>query len=97
MNDANLLNDPDFQKLLLLRSRWRWGLSGLLVGAYLLYAVGGIYFADAYATPVMGSSIPWGIGIGYLIMAASIALSIAYVRVINRLAASVVLEPGKVR
>jgi len=85
MNGKTLLDDPNFQNMLAARSRWRWGLSGTLIGAYLLYAVGGIYMAETYSTPVMGTSIPLGIGIGYLIMVISIVMSIVYVRVVNRL------------
>lgn len=95
MNDESLLNDPEFQKFLSQRSRWRWGLSGLLIGAYLLYAVGGLYFTDAYAVSFMGSSIPWGIVVGYLIIAVSVILCIVYVRVVNRLESFEGLARGK--
>jgi hypothetical protein len=33
-NEADMLRDPEFQKMLATRSRWRWGLSGGLIGAY---------------------------------------------------------------
>ncbi len=35
--------------------------------------------------PFAGSSLPWGIVLGYFIIASSIALSLIYVRVINKL------------
>ncbi len=86
MTDASeLIRDPEFQKLLKIRSRWRWGLSIGLVGGYLVYIVAGIYIPDAYAMPFAGSSLPWGIVLGYFIIASSIALSLIYVRVINKL------------
>jgi len=84
-DEAEIIRDPEFQKLLKIRSRWRWGLSGGLVGGYLVYIVAGIYIPDAYAMPFAGSSLPWGIVLGYLIIALSIALSLIYVRVINKL------------
>ncbi len=84
-DESEIIRDPEFQKLLKIRSRWRWGLSGGLVGGYLVYIVAGIYIPDAYATPFAGSSLPWGIVLGYFIIALSIALSLIYVRVINKL------------
>ncbi len=84
-DESELIRDPEFQKLLKIRSRWRWGLSSGLVGAYLVYIVAGIYIPDAYAMPFAGSSLPWGIVLGYFIIASSIALSLIYVRVINKL------------
>jgi len=84
-DESEIIRDPEFQKLLKIRSRWRWGLSGGLVGGYLVYIVAGIYIPDAYAMPFAGSSLPWGIVLGYLIIASSIALSLIYVRVINKL------------
>ncbi len=87
-DEAQRLQDPGFRRLLARRSRWRWTLSGLLIGAYLLYAVAGIYYADAYAAPFLGSAVPWGMAIGYLIIALTIALSLVYVRVVNRIESS---------
>ena len=87
-NEADLLRDPEFRKMLALRSRWRWGLSGSLIGIYLAYCLAGIYFADAFARPFPGSSIPWGIALGYLIIALSVGLSMLYIRVVGRLLAT---------
>lgn len=79
------LRDPEFQTLLKRRSRWRWGLSGGLVGSYLVYVVAGIYIPEIYAVPFAGSAVPWGIVLGYLIIAMSIVLSVLYIRVVNKL------------
>ena len=84
-DEAELFRDPEFQRRLKRRSRWRWGLSGLLIGAYLVWSVGGVYFPAAYAAPMLGSALPWGIAIGMLIIICSIALSVVYVRIVNRL------------
>ena len=87
-DDVSVLNDPQFQKLLRRRSRWRWGLSGLLITAYLTYSMAGIYASDLLGTKFMNSSISWEIVIGYAILALSIVLSLVYVRVIRRLCSS---------
>ena len=88
MDDAaKRLEDPDFQRLLKKRSRWRWGMSTLLLGSYLLYSVAGVYLDEAFATTVPGTSLPWGLAIGFTLIFASIILSIVYVQVINRLEA----------
>lgn len=79
------LSDPAFQHLLKVRNRWRWGLSGLVIGAYLVYSVAGVYFPTAFATPVPGSSIPWGMAIGLLIIALSILLSILYIGIVSKI------------
>ncbi len=84
-DEARLLDDPELQKLLRQRSRWRWGLSGFLIIAYSVYAIAGIYFAEAYSKPVFGTSIPFGMAVGNFIIAFSILLSVVYVRIVNRL------------
>ena len=86
MNEpSEMLRDPKFQTLLKRRSRWRWGLSGGLVGSYLVYVVAGIYIPEIYAIPFAGTSVPWGIVLGYLIITMSIVLSVVYIRVVNKL------------
>ncbi len=94
-DEAELLNDPSFQEFLARRSRWRWWFSGSMIGAYLVWAVGGIYFAEAYAAPVMKSALPWGIATGLLIIVVSIVLSIVYIRLVNRLEAEESIEREK--
>ena len=85
MVDESLLNDPGINRLLMRRSRWRWGLSGGLIGIYLAYCLAGVYLPDVLARPVLGSSIPWGIALGYLIMALSVFLSVLYIRIVGRM------------
>ena len=84
-DEAEILRNPDFQELLRQRSRWRWGLSGGLVGIYLAYCLAGVYFPDVFARSFLGSSIPWGIALAYLIIALAIFLSILYIRIVGRL------------
>ncbi len=84
-DEAEIFRDPEFQQLLKRRSQWRWGLSGGLIGIYLAYCLVGVYFPDAFAHPVPGSSIPWGIALAYLIIALSVFLSILYIRIVGRL------------
>ncbi len=96
-DEAGLLRDPEFHRLLARRSRWRWGLSILLIASYLLWSVGGIYFTEAYVAPFMGLAIPWGMAAGFLIIALSIIASVVYVRVVNRLEAEEAREQEKIR
>jgi uncharacterized membrane protein (DUF485 family) len=72
--ETRILEDPAFQRLLTIRSRWRWALSGIVIGSYLLYAVGGVYFPEAYARPFPGFAMPWGMMMGMLIIVLSIPL-----------------------
>ena len=94
-DDSELIRDPDFQKLLRRRARWRWGFSALLIGAYLLYGVLGVYMKDIYAAPFLGSALPVGMALGLAIILASIALSILYVRVVNILESEETREQGR--
>jgi uncharacterized membrane protein (DUF485 family) len=87
MSETELHRDPAFRKLLAARARWRWGLSTLLIGAYLAWGVAGIYFQQAYAAPIPGTAIPAGMLAGIVIIVLSIILSIVYVRVVSRLEA----------
>lgn len=84
-DDTDLINDPAFKALLSRRARWRWGMSGVLIGAYLAWGVAGLYFPSAYAVPFPGSAMPWGMAVGILIIVASIIASIVYVKVVNRI------------
>jgi len=85
--EPNIADDPAFRQLLATRSRIRWGFSALVIGAYLGYGVAGLYFSEGFATPFMGSAMPWGLVMGFGIIALSVALSIFYVRIIGRLEA----------
>lgn len=91
--DEGRLADAAFRRRLARRSRWRWGLSGALIVAYLAWGVLGIYFPYAYAAPLPGSAVPWGMAIGLLIIVLSIVLSIVYVRVVGRIEAETRPEP----
>lgn len=93
-SESELYRDPAFRKTLAVRSRWRWGLSIFLIGAYLAWGVAGIYFEQAYAAPVPGTAIPAGMLAGIVIIVLSIILSIVYVRVVSRLEAEERLEAG---
>lgn len=84
-DEADMLRDPGLQKMLAQRSRWRWGLSASLIGAYFAYCLAGIYFNAAFSRVVLGTSITLGILLGYLIMTLAIVLSVVYVRIVGRL------------
>ena len=81
--DVSILQDPDFKRLLIYRSRLRWILSGVLIAPYLAWALAGIYFSEAMGTPFPGTPVSWSIVLGYVIIALSIVLSLIYVRIIN--------------
>lgn len=87
MHHEDLLNDADFRRLLSRRSRLRWGLTGLLVIAYLAYGLAGLYAPDELARPVFGSAIAWSVLLGYGIIVLAIACSIFYVWQVNRIIA----------
>jgi uncharacterized membrane protein (DUF485 family) len=87
MRDEELLHDPDFQRLLRRRSVLRWGLSGLLVTAYLGYGLAGLYVPEVLARPIAGSAVAWGLLLGYAIILMSIVCSIFYVWQVNRIIA----------
>ena len=94
-NDSDLVTDSRFRSLLSRRARWRWGMSGTLIGAYLVWGVAGLYFPNAYATPVPGSAVPWGMAVGILIIVASIIGSIVYVKIVNRIEAEEMTAEGR--
>jgi len=83
--DESLLSNPDFKRLLERRARLRWSLSGILIAAYVTWALAGIYAPDVLGARFMASSLSWGIVIGYAIIALSIACAIVYIQIINRL------------
>ena len=83
-DEARILEDPAFRRLLKIRRWWRWGLSGIVIGVYLAYGVAGIYFPEAYASSFAGLAMPWGMVLGLLIILLSIVLSMVYVRIVNR-------------
>ncbi|MGY8796055.1 MAG: DUF485 domain-containing protein [Woeseiales bacterium] len=84
---ATIFEDPGFQAMLKKRSRLRWGFSISLIGAYIGYGIIGLQIPDAYATSFFGSSMPWGMALGFILIGSSIVMSVLYVRIINRLEA----------
>lgn len=81
--EADKLNDPDFQRVMKRRSRLRWGFSGVILGVYLLWGIGGVYFADFYAAPFFGNTLPTGMAMGFLIISLAMIMSLIYVRLTN--------------
>ncbi len=80
-----ILRDPAFQELLRRRSRLRWGMTTFIVTAFLAYGMAGLYAPDFMGQRIAGSAFSWAIGLGYLLIAFAIGLSLLYVRQINRL------------
>ena len=90
-----ILDDPAFQELLKRRSRMRWTLTGILVGAYLAYGLAGLYAPDALARPFFGAAMTWGLVLGYGIILLGICLSLFYVRYVNRIIAPLQARLGQ--
>ena len=82
-----LLDEPDFRRLLERRSRLRWGLAALLTAVYLAYGMAGLYAPQVLARPLPGTVVPLSLAIGYGIIALGIACSIFYVWQVNRIIA----------
>lgn len=82
-----LLEDPDFTRLLRRRSRLRWWLAGLLTVAYLAYGIGGLYVPEFFAAPLGDSAVSVGVVLGYGIILLGIGCSIFYVWRVNRIIA----------
>ena len=80
-----IVNDSDFQKLLENRSRLRWGMTALLVSAYALYGLSGVWFPEAMSERIPGTSMTWIMAIAYSIMFLAIVLSLFYVRIVGKM------------
>jgi len=87
-DDAEKLNDPDLQQVMKRRSLLRWSFSGVILGIYLLWGVCGVYFADFYAAPFFGNTLPIGLAMGFIIIVLAMIMSAVYVRLTNRLTTS---------
>jgi len=84
-NYEDVMRDPLFQALLSRRSSIRWTLASFLSLIYFAYGMAGHYFPDSMSKPFFGSSMPWVMAVGFLIIFVSILLSILYIRIINRI------------
>lgn len=84
-DSAELLNDPVFQRVIKRRSRLRWSFSAVILGVYLLWGIGGVYFPDFYAAPFFGNTLPTGLAMGFVIIALAMTMAVIYVRLTNKL------------
>lgn len=83
--EPELMNDPEFQRVMKRRSFLRWSFSGVILGVYLLWGIGGVYFADFYAAPFFGNTLPTGLAMGFIIIALAMVMSVIYVRLTNKI------------
>ena len=90
-----MLEDAAFRDLLVRRSRLRWSLTSILVGAYLVYGLAGLYLPNLMAAPFLSSAVPWSIAIGFAIILLAILLSLYYVRRVNRIIAPLQERAGR--
>lgn len=80
-----IIDHPKFRELLAKRSRLRWGLTTLLVSAYVAYGLSGVWMPEAMARPFFGTSMSWIMAVAYIIMLLSVGSAIYYVRVVGKL------------
>lgn len=83
-----IIESPKFNELLAKRSRLRWGLTGLLVSAYVAYGLAGVWFPEALAQSFLGTTMTWIMAIAYFIMLMSVVMSLYYVWAVRKLHAS---------
>ncbi len=82
---AQIINDPAFQKLLAKRSRLRWGLTAMLVLAYVAYGFAGVWYPDELSQSFLGTRLSWVMAIAYFIMLLSVLTSLLYVRIVGKM------------
>ena len=82
------IDEPRIQALLARRSRLRWRFSAILIVAYLVWGVAGVYAPGFYAAPFLGIAMPTGIAMGFAIIILSMVLAVVYVRIVNEIESS---------
>lgn len=68
-----------------IRSRLRWGLTALLVIAYMLYGLSGVWYPETMSQKVPGTAMSWIMAVAYSIMFLAIITSLYYVRIVGRM------------
>jgi len=84
-DESARLDDPEFRRVMKRRSFLRWSFSGVILAVYLLWGICGVYFADFYAAPFFGNTLPTGLAMGFMIIALAMIMSVVYVRLTNKL------------
>lgn len=82
--DKEILINKDFQQLVRVRRRVSWSFLIFLLGLYVAFGVLSIYYPAVLARPVFADGIvPFGVAMGYAILAATFIITLIYVRISN--------------
>ena len=82
--DKEILINKDFQQLVKVRRRVSWSFLIFLLGLYVAFGVLSVYYPAVLARPVFtGGIVPFGVLMGYAILASAFIITLIYVRISN--------------
>lgn len=82
--DKEILVNKDFQQLVKVRGRVSWSFLLVLLGLYTAFGLMSVYSPEILARPVFaGGIVPFGIAMGYGILAMTFLTTIIYVWLAN--------------
>jgi len=82
--NQEIMTNKDFQKLVTVRRRISWSFLTVLLGLYLAFGLMSVYAPAVLARPVFdGGMVPFGILMGYAILAMTFILTLIYVWLAN--------------
>ena len=82
--DKEILLNKDFQQLVKVRRRVSWSFLIFLLGLYVAFGVLSVYYPAVLARPVFtGGIVPFGVLMGYAILASAFIITLIYVRISN--------------
>ncbi len=83
--DKEILCNKNFQRLVAVRRWVAWSFLLLLLGLYLAFGLLSVYSPAFLARPVFADGVvPFGVIMGYGILATTFILTLVYVRIANR-------------
>ena len=75
---------PDFRRLVAVRRRVTWSFLAILLGLYVAFGLLSVYYPAILARPVFADGVvPVGVAMGYLNLALTFVLTVAYVWIAN--------------
>jgi len=82
--EKQVLENRDFQKLVSVRRRVSWSFLLTLLGLYLAFGLMSVHTPEILAAPVVqGSIVPFGLVMGYGILALTFITTLVYVWIAN--------------
>lgn len=82
--DKEILINKDFQQLVKVRRRVSWSFLIFLLGLYAVFGILSIYSPAVLARPVFaGGIVPFGVLMGYAILASAFIITLVYVWISN--------------